>query len=214
MKQETSAEEHPDTEDRSEEELREDLYEQFDVPAKGGAMIKWILPLLELVVNTEDRYDIDARSKILAEIALYQAYEREPKFKLFLWAALLIGGYDLLHPLNPDIYSILFLALATINGFASSLRSPPMLAAEVEGVPDENGMPADYRTTALSSANTNVTLVLFVIAVGVQLLLASTIVEGELVARNIAAGVVDPVVSGVLLLLLPVAWRKWIRTPT
>lgn len=209
MQEETPVTEQDDSKEQSENALREELYEQFDVPARGGAMIQWILPLLELAVNTEERYDIDTRSKILAEIALYQAYEREPKFKLFLWAAVLIGGFDLLHPLNPDIYSILFLALATINGFASSLRSPQMLAAEVEGVPDEDGMPADYRAVALSSANTNVTLVLFVIAVGVQILLASAVVEGELVARNIAAGVVDPVVSGVLLLLLPVVWRVW-----
>lgn len=208
MQKETPAE-YSDTEDRSEEAIREDLYEQFDVPSQGGVMIRWILPLLDFLVETEQRYDIDARSKVLAEIALYQAYEREPKFKHFLWTAVLIGGFDILHPLNPDIYSILFLALATINGFASSLRSPSMLAAEVEGLPDEDGMPADYRATALSSANTNVTLVLFVIAVGVQLLLASTVIEGELVARNIAEGVVNPVVSVVLLLLLPVVWRVW-----
>ena len=206
MQNETPTNEQPNSENRSEEAIRKELYEQFDVPVRGGVVIQWILPLLDLVVDTEKRYDISTRSKILAEVALYQAYEREPKFKIFLWAAVLISGFDFLYPLNPDIYSILFLALATINGFVSSLRSPSMLAAEVEGLADKDGMPADYRSTALSSVNTNVTLVLFVIAVSVQLLLASTVIEGELVGRNIVEGIVHPVVSGIVLVVLPVIW--------
>lgn len=194
----------------SEEDLREDLYDQFDISTKGRLGIRWILPLLDQFVQTDSRYDIDKRSKILAEISLFQAYDQEPKFKMFAWAAVLIGSFDLLHPLNPGVYSILFIALATINGFVSSLRSPAMMAAELEGATDEDGMPANYRAKALSSVNTNVTLVLFVIAVGIQLLITGEFVQGELVARNIADGRVSPAVSAILLIAIPLVYI-WVR---
>lgn len=192
----------------TEENLRETFYEQFNISTKGRIGIRWILPFLERYVETESRYDVDDRSKILAEIALFQAYEREPKFKMFAWAAVLIGGFDLLYPLNPGVYSVLFIALATINGFVSSLRSPAMMAAELEGAVDEDGMPANYRAKALSSVNTNVTLVLFVIAVGIQLLVTGDFVQGELVARNVADGRVSPTVSAIALIAIPLVYNR------
>lgn len=180
---------------------------------KGQIAIKHILPALDRVVQTESRYNIGSRSKILAEIALFRAYEREPKFKMFVLAGLLIGAYDFLHTLQPSIYGILFIALATFNGFVSSLRSPAMMAAELEGVEDEDGMPADYRAKALSSVNTNVTVVLFAIAVGVQLLVTSSIIQAELVTQNVATSLVSPGVSALVLLTIPVIldhlwWRS------
>lgn len=193
---------------KSEEELREDLYEEFNISVKGRIAIRWILPLLDRFVQTESRYDVDKHSKILAEIALFQAYEREPKFKMFVWAALLIGSFDLLHTLNPEMYGVLFIALATINGFVSSLRSPAMMAAELEGVTDKEGMPANYRAKALSSVNTNVTLVLFVLAVGIQLIVTSEFVQGEIFVRNIADGRVSAQVSALLLIALPVIYNR------
>ncbi|MFB1064164.1 hypothetical protein [Natrinema sp. H-ect4] len=200
--------EEPDLEAVSEEDLRENLYDQFDISTKGRIGIRWILPLLEKYVETESRYDVDDRSKILAEISLFQAYEREPKFKMFAWAAVLIGGFDLLHALNPGVYSVLFIALATINGFVSSLRSPAMMAAELEEATDDDGMPANYRAKALSSVNTNVTLVLFVIAVGIQLLVTGDYVQGEIVARNVADGRVSPVISAIVLIALPMVYNR------
>lgn len=192
----------------SEEDLREDLYGQFDISTKDRVAIRWILPLLDQFVQTESRYDIDKRSKILADIALFQAYEQEPKFKIFVWAAVLLGGFDLLHSLNPGFYSVLFIALATINGFVSSLRSPAMMAAELEGATDEDGMPANYRATALSSVNTNVTLVLFVVAVGIQLLVTGDFIRGEVIARNIAEGVVSPAISALVLFVIPWVYSR------
>ncbi|WP_439028090.1 hypothetical protein [Haloarchaeobius sp. DT45] len=200
--------ENTDSEEQSEKDLREELYDQFDISTKGRLGIQWILPLLERSVQTESRYDVDRRSKILAEISLFQAYEQEPKFKMFVWAAVLIGSFDLLHPLNPGVYSVLFIALATINGFVSSLRSPAMMAAELEGATDEDGMPADYRAKALSSVNTNVTLVLFVIAVGIQLLVTSGYAQGEVVAQNLAEGMVSPYISAVVLFSIPLVSNR------
>ncbi|MFC7230545.1 hypothetical protein ACFQMM_02595 [Saliphagus sp. GCM10025308] len=208
MQGELENREEPDPEVVSEENLRETLYDQFDISTKGRVGIRWILPLLERSVETESRYDVDDRSKILAEIALFQAYEREPKFKMFAWAAVLIGGFDLLHTLNPGVYSVLFIALATINGFVSSLRSPAMMAAELEGATDEDGMPANYRTKALSSVNTNVTLVLFVIAIGIQLLMTGEFIQGEVVARNVADGRVSPAVSAIVLIAIPLVYNR------
>lgn len=208
MQEELEEREETDPEAVSEEDLREDLYDQFDISTKGRVGIRWILPLLEKYVETKSRYDVDDRSKILAEIALFQAYEREPKFKMFAWAAVLIGGFDLLHPLNPGVYSVLFIALATINGFVSSLRSPAMMAAELEGATDDDGMPANYRAKALSSVNTNVTLVLFVIAVGIQLLVTGDYVQGEIVARNVADGRVSPVISAIVLIAIPLVYNR------
>lgn len=204
--------EHGDAEgepaDDGEEELREELYDQFDVTWVGRLGIKYIIPILERTVDTESRYDIDERSKILAEIALWEAYDDEPKFRMFAIATVLIGIYDLLHTLNPAIYSVFFIALASLNGFVSSLRSPSMIAAEVEGAEDENGMPGDYRSTAYSSVNTNVTVVLFVIAVGVQVVLTSSLAPNELLVQNIADGSWHPVLSAGVLFLLPLIFGR------
>jgi hypothetical protein len=192
----------------SEEDIRDELYEQFDVGRRARVGIKYIIPILEIFIDTESRYDIDTRSKILAEIALFQAYEREPKFKIFVWATVLIGVFDFLHSLDPVIYGVLFIALATINGFVSSLHSPATMVAELEGLKDENGMPADYRAQAFRSVNTNVTLALFVIAVGVQLLVTSSIVQGELIARNVADGMWHPAISVLVLTPIPVVLNR------
>ena len=206
-KVERQPESEAETESES-EDLREELYNQFDVSPASRIGIQYILPALEGAVETESTYDISKRSEILAEIALFQAYRDAPKIKIFAWAAVLIGTFDLLHPLNPDFYSILFLALATINGFVSSLRSPSMMAAELEGATDEDGMPADYRAKAFSSVNTNVTLVLFVIAVGIQLIMTGGLVEGEVISRNIAQETLNPLISGLILIILPVIWDR------
>lgn len=195
-------------EKQSKVDLRNKLYDRFDISTKERIGIRWLLPLLEQSVQTESRYNINERSKVLAEIALFQAYEQEPKFKLFAWAAVLIATFDILHSLNPGVYSVLFIALATINGFVSSLRSPAMIAAELEGVTDKDGMPADYRAKAQSSVNTNVTLVLFVIAVGIQLLVTGEFVQGELVARNVADGIVSPAVSAFVLTAIPLVYNR------
>lgn len=203
MTGESAAIEPTSVEQTTEETLREELYDQFNVSPTGKVAISFILPLLDLIVKTESGYDIDPRSKILAEISLYEAYKEEPKFKIFAWATILLGTYDYLHTLNPAIYGITFIALATLNGFVSSLRSPSMMAAELEGAKDEHGMPADYRSKALSSVNTNVTLVLFVIAVGVQMLVTSSIVKGEVVSQNVANGVVNSAITAFMLLLTP-----------
>lgn len=208
MEEDLEKREEIDPEVVPEEDLREELYAQFDISTKGRVGIRWIISLLDQFVQTESRYDVDNRSKILAEIALFRAYEQEPKFKMFVWAAVLIGGFDLLHSLNPEVYSVLFIALATINGFVSSLRSPAMMAAELEGATDEDGMPANYRAKALSSVNTNVTLVLFVIAVGIQLLVTGDYVQGEIVARNVADGRVTPVISAIVLFAIPLVYNR------
>lgn len=210
MSGEVAVSEKADSEEPSEEELRKALYEQFSISWSGELLIGYVLPILERTHGTESRYDIDDRPKILAEIALCQAYKQEPKFKMFVWAGILIGSFDYLHALNPSIYSILFIALATVNGFVSSLRSPSMMVAELDGLADEDGMPADYRAKAISSVNTNVTLVLFVIAVGIQILVNGGFVQGEVLAKNVADSMVNPFVSAGLLILLPVVYN-WIR---
>lgn len=74
-----------------------------------------------MTVQTESRYDIDPRSKVLAEISLWEAYNNAPKFKMFAWATILLGTYDYLHSFNPVFYGMTFIALATFNGFSYSL---------------------------------------------------------------------------------------------
>ena len=204
MEEKVDEDNTPRQQEQSDENLREELYTQFGITTKGQIAIRFLIPLLDKTVQTESRYDIDTRSKILAEIALYQAYQREPKFKLFAWATVILLTFDFLHALDATVYGILFIALATLNGFVSSLRSPSMMVAELEALEDKNGMPANYRAKALSSVNTNITLVLFVIAVAVQLLVTSSIIVGEVVSQNVADGVVPPVVSAIVLLAIPV----------
>jgi uncharacterized membrane protein len=195
-------------EQRSEEELRNELYDQFDLSQTDKLAIEHIIQRLERHVDIEERHDINPRSKILSEIALYQAYRSEPKFETFAWAGALLLGYDVLHTLNPTFYGIVFVGLATVNGFISSLRSPSMMAAELEGETDENGMPANYRAKAIESVNTNITMVLFGIAFSIQFLVTSSLVTGDLITRNLADGLVNPYYTAVAFFVLSAIYYK------
>ena len=176
----------------SENELRSSLYEQHNVSKTTQNGIKYILPLLERNLGIEDRYDVDLRSKIIAEISLFESYQREPKFKIFVLTGFILLTYDFLHTFNPIIYGIVFIGLTTVYGFTSTLRSPAIMAAELEGIKDENGIPADYGAKALSSVKTNVTLVLFIVAVSIQLLVSSSLVGSEVITHNLLDGMVNP----------------------
>jgi len=68
-------------------------------------------------------------------------------------------------------------------------------------------MPANYRAKAYTSVNTNVSIVLFVIAVGIQILVTGGFMEGELVSRNIAEGDMNSLISGVVLFFTPIIVR-------
>lgn len=184
-------------------ELRSSLYETFEISWAGSLMISYLFPLLERHVVIDSRYDISQRSVILAEIALYEAYTREPKFQLFFSLGMVVGFYDMLHPLSPHVYGILFVGVATINGLTSSLRSPKMMAAELESEPDDKGMPADYRAKAISSASTNVTIVLLAIALLIQVFVTSSVLPSELLKQNYAVGTpIGPLASIVFLTII------------
>lgn len=190
----------------SEEELREELYDQFEVSWVEQKGVEHIIQRLERHIDVEDRYDISLRSRILSEISLFRAYKREPKFGMFVLAGVLLLGYDVLHSLNPAIYGVVFVGLATLNGFISSLRSPSMMAAELEGEADEDGMPANYRAKAMESVNANVTMVLFGIAFTIQFLVISSLVTGNLIPLNLADGTINPYLTAVLFVLLPILY--------
>jgi len=193
----------------SEQELREELYDQHDVSMVGQTIIEKILPKLGENVDTASRYDIDPSSKIQAEIALMEAYCREPKIKIFVVLGLGLLAFDTLHALDPAVYGIVFIGAATVNGFVAALRSPSMMAAELEGLKDQNGMPANYRAKALSSVNTNITILLFVIALGIQLVTTTTIIEGELITQNLADGMVSPWATGGAVAVLSAMYVKF-----
>jgi len=193
----------------SEDKLRDALYEQHNVSKITQIGIKYILPKLERNVDTGDRCDIEPRSKILAEISLFEAYQSESKFNIFILVATILLIYDFLHTINPAIYPVVFIGYATIYGFTSALRSPTMMAAELEGAKDEDGMPADYRAKALSSVNANITLALFIIAVSIQFLVTSSLVDGEVITRNLLDGVVNPYfTAGGLVFLLSIYFKS------
>jgi hypothetical protein len=195
-------------EQHSEQELRSELYEQFGLSGVEKFGIEHIIPRLERYVDTEERYEIDIRSKILSEIALFQAYQSEPKFKLFAHAGVLLVGYDTLHTFDPAFYGVVLVGLATLNGFVSALRSPSMMAAELEGEADEDGMPANYRAKALESVNTNIAMVLFGIAFSIQIMVTSSLVTSELIAQNLADGIVNPYYTAVAFMMFPVLYYK------
>lgn len=191
-----------DTETRSEEKLRSELYEQLDVSQIEKFGIEHIVQRLERNVDTEERYELDPRSKILSEIALIRAYRSEPKFGMFAYSGAVLICYDILHVLNPAFYGTVFVGVATLNGFISSLRSPSMMAVELEGETDEDGMPANYRAKAIESVNTNITMLLFGIAFTIQIITISSIVTDDLITRNLAAGTVNPFYTFAILVLL------------
>jgi hypothetical protein len=186
-----------------EQDIRDELYEQFGVSKVEKLIIRYLLSVLNSQVKRVSQYDVDTQSKVLAEIALYRAYNRVPKFKLIIWGLILTGMYDLLYTFDPSFYPIVLGALVTYNGFVSSLRTPEMIAAELKRVTDNQGMPADYREKARSSANTSVSIVLFTIVVGVQLLVTSSVIQGEIFPQNTLRATVSPIVSAVVLFSIP-----------
>ncbi|OAQ54844.1 hypothetical protein HTG_04555 [Natrinema mahii] len=194
-----------DSNSPSEEELRAEMYEELNVTKKERAVIEKILPRLEWLVQTESRYDIDTRSKILAEISLARAYVQEPKGKLLVSIAGLIGVYDYLHAMEVGVYPVLLGAFVSLYGLAVSLRSAPMMAVELEGLKDGDGMPADYKTKALSSVTTNASLLRFSIVLGIQLLVVGSFIQGELLTANVADGMVYPGISAFILFITPIA---------
>lgn len=194
--------------EKSEDELRQELYERFDIEKKGRLGIRYIIPRLDKTVEADRKYDINARSKILAQIALFKAYDDAAVFTTLAWSVFLIATFDVLHYLNPELIGIILAAITTLNGFIGSLRSPEMMAAELEGAKDKQGMPADYRTTAYSSVNTNITLVPFIVAVIVQLLVTSSVIQGEVLMQNLWDGVVPPVATALSLPLIPVLYQR------
>lgn len=54
----------------SDADLREALYDQFDISLVGRLTIEYILPFLDQGHETDSRYEINDRQKTLAEIAL------------------------------------------------------------------------------------------------------------------------------------------------
>lgn len=193
------------TEEQFEVSRRSELYDQFNITAVEEKFIRYLSLVLEWIVQMnfkfDVQYDTDPRSQILAEIAVTRAYIREPKFKLFTTSTMLIALYDLLHPLPPSIYPIFLIGLATLNGFLSSVRSPTMLAAEIKNTTDEDGMPVEYRHRAVAAANTTVTIVLFAVAIVVQVLVTTSVIQGEILTQNIADGFIHPSVSALMLLV-------------
>lgn len=190
----------------SAEEVKQDLFQEYGVSWIGQFFIENILnsSIFDIDTHPDVVYDTTVNSEVLAGIALLEAYKQEPKFKLFLYLGLIIGFYDLLHFLPVQVYGVLFVALATLNGLLSSLRSPKMLAAELESETDDKGMPADYRAKAIRSVRTNVTIVLLTFAFGIQVLISASVLPYELLTQNYAVGTpLHPLItSGFLLALL------------
>lgn len=190
----------------SAEEVKQDLFQEYGVSWIGQFFIENILnsSIFDIDTHPDEVYDTTVNSEVLAGIALLEAYKREPEFKLFLYLGFIIGFYDLLHLLPVQVYGVLFVALATLNGLLSSLRSPKMLAAELESETDDKGMPADYRAKAIRSVRTNVTIVLLTFAFGIQVLISASVLPSELFTQNYATGTsLHPLItSGFLLGLL------------
>lgn len=185
------------------EGLRSELYDQFEISQLDQIMLSSVLPILYDRVEVEPRYNTSPHSEILAEIALYQAFKGEPKFRLLFSLSMVIGFYDLLHPLTSQVYPVIFVGVVTINGLISSLRSPKYLAAKLDSELDEKGMPADYRAEATNSASSAITMVLLTIAVTLQLLISNSELPPELLLQNYAVGTeIDPIMTIFFLLIV------------
>jgi hypothetical protein len=191
----------------TDERSRDELYEEFGINEIEARLILLINIAFSLIVNRlnlKEDYEISSESQILAEIALLEAYKREPTYGLLLKSGLVIGLYDILHPLPSEIYGLLLVAVATVNGLTSRLRSPKMVAAEIKSETDEMGVPADIRLKATNIASTSITIVLLTIAVLVQVLISGQVIGSELLNQNYAVGTLaKPWLSALLVILIP-----------
>lgn len=165
--------------------IREEMYDEYNMPSNGRTFVKYFLPVLERYVQPEDNIRTDRRDEVLAEIALWKAFDSEPKNMPFIILSAILLSYDYLYSMPVGIYGVSIVGLATVGGLITSVRGRKLLAAEYAGETDGDGIPAGLRLNAMNVASTTVTLVYVTLGIIVQMIGSSGLVGNEFLSSNI-----------------------------
>lgn len=179
---------------------RENLYERHNLSSPGRKFIAYILPIFEWSVDFGEELEADTHEEVLAEIALWKAFDDEPTLTPFVRLTVLLLIFDYLHHLPFVVYGMLIVGLATLSGLASGLGGSRLLAAEFAGKTDEDGIPASLLVRATNIASSTVTLVFLSIGLGIQLIATLEADRVELVGQNIMSSGPLPPLGTVFLL--------------
>lgn len=177
---------------------RQELYDKHNMPTAGCIFVAHLLPILETMIKVESDIETDPHDEVLAEIALWKAFNNEPKTKPFLILSSFLLFYDYLYSLPLGVYGLSIVGLATLGGLMPSLRGRRLLAAEHAKETDEDGIPANLRLSAINVANSSVTLVFVAVGIAVQMMATSGLVGGELLKQNRMVGGPIPPIGTVL----------------
>jgi hypothetical protein len=139
---------------------------------------------------------------VLAEIALWKAFDEEPIWTPFIILSSILLLYDYLYQLPFEIYGILIVGVATLGGLLASLRGRYLLAAEYAGESDEDGIPAELRLKAVNVASSTVTLVFIAVGVIFQMIATSGLVGNEILGQNRLSGSSIPSILPISFILI------------
>lgn len=183
---------------------RDELYDRYNMPRAGRIFAAYLLPVIEQLIDVESDIETETHDEVLAEVALWKAFDNEPKWKPFIIVTGLVAVYDYLFPLPFGVYGLSIVGFATLLGLVPSVRGRYLLAAEHAGKTDEDGIPADLKLKAMSVASSAVSLVFISIGITVQLMATSGIVGAEFLSQNrIVGGPIPPIVTIGVLLAVP-----------
>ena len=175
---------------------REELYDKYNMPTAGRFFVAHLLPVLEMAIEFESDIQTETHDEVLAEVALWKAFDNEPKIKPFIIQTGFLAFYDYLYSFPFGLYGLFIVGLATVMSLIPSVQGRYLLAAGYAGQTDEDGIPADLRLKAITVANSTVSLVFVGIGIVVQMMATSGIVGGELLSQNrMAGGPIPPIVT-------------------
>ncbi|WP_254832082.1 hypothetical protein [Haloglomus salinum] len=181
---------------------REEIYDKHNMPRAGRWFVAYLLPILEMVIEVDDGIETKTEDEALAEIALWKAFDNEPKTRPFVLLTSILLFYDYLYHLPFGAYGLFIVGLATLIGLTASIRGRRMLAADYAQVTDEDGIPASLRFRAITVASSTVSLVFVAIGISVQMMATSGLVDSELLHQNKMTGSQLPPIATIAVILL------------
>lgn len=190
---------------------REELYNKYNMPTAGQFFVAYLLPILEMAIQYESDIKTNTHDEVLAEVALWKAFDNEPKLRPFGIQTGLLLLYDYLYSLPFGVYGLSIVGLATILALIPSVQGRYLLAASHAGDTDEDGIPADLRMKAITVASSTVSLVFVAVGITVQMMATSGIVGAELLNQNQMAGGPIPPIVVICVILVSLYAYSWVR---
>ena len=184
-----------------------ELYDKYELSWVGRIFVTHALPHLNKKLEPREDYDTNREDEIMAEIAVWRAFNAAPIFRPYLILIALIAVYDYSYPMPVEIYAVLIVGLASLNGIITNLRSKTLLAAEYADLSDERGIPASLTLSATNAVNSSINLVFVACGLIIQLIISAEVVNSEILTQDVLTNTgIDPMMmilgESVLLYLL------------